>query len=59
MKVLKDGAVEERSVTVGVSNRLMSEVLSGLSEGDNVVVGVEADGKDKSKSRDPLRTPRL
>ncbi|HEX9181328.1 MAG TPA: efflux RND transporter periplasmic adaptor subunit, partial [Burkholderiales bacterium] len=59
VKVLKDGAVEERSVTVGVSNRLMSEVLSGLSEGDNVVVGVEADGKDKSKSRDPLRTPRL
>lgn len=59
VKVLKGEAVEERPVTVGVSNRLMSEVLSGLSEGDSVVVGVESDGKDKSKSRDPLRTPRL
>ncbi|HET9699451.1 MAG TPA: efflux RND transporter periplasmic adaptor subunit [Burkholderiales bacterium] len=59
VKVLKGEAVEERPVTVGVSNRLMSEVLSGLAEGDSVVVGIETNGKDKSKSRDPLRTPRL
>lgn len=57
VRVLKDGVVEERPVTVGVSNRLVSEVLSGLSEGDAVVVGTESDGK--AKSREPVRTPRL
>lgn len=57
VRVLKDGVVEERPVTVGISNRLVSEVLSGLSEGDTVVMGVDSDGK--SKPRDPLRTPRL
>jgi macrolide-specific efflux system membrane fusion protein len=57
VRVLKGGVVEERPVTVGVSNRLESQVLSGLAEGDNVVVGVETGGKDKS--REPLRTPRL
>jgi macrolide-specific efflux system membrane fusion protein len=59
VRVLKNGNLEERAVTVGVSNRLVSEVLSGLTEGESVVVGVETDGKDKSKSREPLRTPRL
>jgi macrolide-specific efflux system membrane fusion protein len=59
VRVLKDRKVEERTITVGISNRLVSEVLSGLSEGENVVVGTEADGKDKPKSREPIRTPRL
>jgi len=59
VRVLKDGVVEERPVTVGVANRLVSEVLGGLSEGDTVVVGSESDGKDRSKSRDLPRTPRL
>ncbi|HEX6828442.1 MAG TPA: efflux RND transporter periplasmic adaptor subunit [Burkholderiales bacterium] len=59
VRVLKDGVVEEKKVTVGVSNRQVSEVLSGLSEGETVVVGSESDGKDKSKSRDAQRTPRL
>ena len=36
--VLKDGRIEERRVTVGVSNRLQAQVLSGLVEGELVIV---------------------
>ncbi|QHE86709.1 efflux RND transporter periplasmic adaptor subunit [Hydrogenophaga sp. BPS33] len=38
--MLADGSIEEREVTIGVSNRVHAEVLSGLSEGDRVIAGV-------------------
>ncbi|MBN9407990.1 MAG: efflux RND transporter periplasmic adaptor subunit [Burkholderiales bacterium] len=35
------GQVEEREVTIGVSNRVHAQILSGLAEGDRVVAGVK------------------
>lgn len=40
-RVLNDGRIEEREVTVGVMNRIQAEVLSGLNEGDVVVIGTK------------------
>lgn len=37
--MLEDGSVEERDITIGISNRVHAEVLSGLKEGDRVVAG--------------------
>ena len=42
--VLKDGQVEERRVEVGVTNRNQVQVLSGLAEGEQVVVERVATG---------------
>lgn len=40
VQVLKaDGTVEERRIMIGVSDRVNAEVVSGLNEGDQVVVG--------------------
>jgi macrolide-specific efflux system membrane fusion protein len=36
-----DGMQETRNVTVGVTDRVTAEILSGLSEGDNVVAGTQ------------------
>ena len=33
------GRVEQRAVTIGVRNRISAEVLSGLAEGERIVVG--------------------
>jgi len=38
VKVSKDGAIEEREITTGISNSQYTEVTSGLSEGEKVVV---------------------
>ncbi len=43
----EDGTIEERDVTIGISNRVHAEVLSGLKEGDRVIAGV----------REPERRP--
>ncbi len=53
VRVLKEnGEVEERQVEVGVMSRLKAEVLAGLSEGENVIIGMPDDAK-KNKSRSP------
>lgn len=39
MVVAKDGSLERRAVAVGVSNRISAEIISGLEEGETVVVG--------------------
>jgi macrolide-specific efflux system membrane fusion protein len=36
-----DGTLEDRPVTLGVSNRVQTQVLSGLAEGDQVVAGIK------------------
>lgn len=37
--MLEDGTIEERDITIGISNRVHAEVLSGLKEGDRVIAG--------------------
>ena len=39
--VKADGVQETRNVTVGVTNRVTAEILSGLNEGEKVIAGVE------------------
>lgn len=55
VQVLKDDQIERRPVTVGVMNRVSAQIVSGLSEGETVIVG-SAGPKQKSKSRE---LPRL
>ena len=43
--VAKNGAIEEREVRVGISDRLRIQVLEGLNEGDHLLIGpAEASG---------------
>ena len=57
VRVLKDGRVEERKVVVGVMTRLSAQVVSGLAEGEQVVLGSASaaepkrDGKPKDGTR--------
>lgn len=45
VRVLKtDGSVEERSVEVGVTNRIQAQILSGLNEGEQVLLPNVAGG---------------
>jgi macrolide-specific efflux system membrane fusion protein len=45
--VKEDGTQEVRNVTVGVTDRVNAAILSGLSEGENVVAGTQqADAGD-------------
>lgn len=37
----KEGKIEQRKVELGVTNRVQMQVLSGLSEGDTVVIGAK------------------
>lgn len=36
----EDGSIAERDITIGISNRVHAEVLSGLKEGERVIAGV-------------------
>ncbi|MFC2035160.1 efflux RND transporter periplasmic adaptor subunit [Chloroflexota bacterium] len=38
VQVLEDGVVEERSITIGISNWQHTEVIGGLSEGEKVII---------------------
>ena len=61
-----DGSVERRRITIGVSNRVSAEVLSGLQPGERVVVGTtsgesvkRAAPSDQSRGRGYSRPPTL
>jgi len=57
VRVLKDGQVEEREVSVGVTTRTTAQVLAGLTEGETVYVNTPSENKtDKQKARE---LPRL
>jgi macrolide-specific efflux system membrane fusion protein len=57
VKVAKDnGAIEERTVELGVSNRVQAQVLSGLAEGERVVSGLSTPAGNGAA---PRMTPRL
>lgn len=47
--VLGEGRTEERRVRLGVTNRLQAEVLSGLVEGERVLVDADAQGSARGK----------
>ena len=50
VRVLKaDGEVVEQAVTVGINNRVNAQILSGLTEGDEVILS-EEDATKKAKS---------
>lgn len=55
-----DGSVEERKVRIGLNNRITAEVLSGLKEGEKVVLADATDtsqneSKRSSSNRQPMR----
>lgn len=49
-RVLKNGQIEEREVSVGIANRLSAQVLAGLNEGEQVLLERVADGKGEGKA---------
>ncbi len=55
--VLENGQVVHKPVTVGINNKVNVEILSGLQQGDQVVLGTAmADGSSSSRrSRSPMR----
>lgn len=55
--ILPDGSIEERKVTVGVSNRIHAEVISGLAQGEKVVAGVREQEKGRPESSSNNRQP--
>jgi macrolide-specific efflux system membrane fusion protein len=54
VRVMKDdGSIEERHVTVGVTNRVSAQVVDGLQPGEKVVVGVRSQGAAPASQRPP------
>jgi macrolide-specific efflux system membrane fusion protein len=50
-----DGNIVERAVTVGVSNRVNAQILSGLNEGEKVVVGQKLPDAPKNQQQQQQR----
>lgn len=54
VRVLRDGKVEDRPITVGLQTRMLAQVTGGLQAGEEVIVGPAMSkakaGKDKSSS---------
>jgi macrolide-specific efflux system membrane fusion protein len=57
MVMRPEGGVEERKVTIGVSNRIHAEVISGLSQGETVVAGVRAQNPEGPSNRPAQSAP--
>ncbi len=53
-----DGSISAREVTVGVSNRIQAQIVSGLNEGERVV-SVAAQAAARPGQSTPPRPPRL
>lgn len=52
--MLEDGSIEERDITIGISNRVHAEVLAGLKEGERVIAGVrETDAQRRNTPQAP------
>ena len=54
----KDGQLEERQVLIGVSNRVQMQVLSGLEEGEQVVVGARLPASATTRPSPNAQGPR-
>lgn len=57
--VLKDGKVENRTVIVGISNRVQAAIVEGLSPGESVVLGGDSKAKEGQGPRLPPGMARL
>ncbi len=62
--ILPGGGVEDRPITVGVSNRVHAEVLTGLREGEKVVAGLRGPEKGRrgaasNRQSSPAQQPRM
>ena len=57
VRVVVDGKPEERAVTVGIRNRVLAEIRSGLQEGEQVAVAARA--PDRPVPQGPIRRPRI
>ena len=51
----EDGQIEEREITIGISNRVHAEVLSGLKEGERVIAGTREDESAQRRGTNPQR----
>lgn len=57
-----DGTVEPRTVEVGIDNRVNAQILRGLKEGEQVIIGegsANASSKGGGRTRIPGGTPRM
>lgn len=59
-----DGSTKEKKITVGISNRIHVVVLSGLQEGEKVVVGLRENDKShsdgqKRQSQSPVQQQQM
>jgi membrane fusion protein, macrolide-specific efflux system len=50
VRIVKDGQVEVREITVGIMNRLSAQVVFGLVEGDEVILDAAPEPKSERKS---------
>lgn len=50
VQVMNNGALENRTIQVGIANDTDTEILSGLSVGDSIVVGTTANSTSESES---------
>lgn len=55
--VMKDGAPEPRPVTIGVRNRVQAQIVSGIEEGEEVVIGQRV-SEAKKAGGSPTMPPR-
>lgn len=55
--VTAEGVVQEREVTVGISNRVHAEILSGLNEGEKIVAGIKVPDAPKRSAQQPGQGP--
>lgn len=46
----EDGTIENRVVEVGIDNRVNAEILSGLEEGESIIIGQASNDAGSSKS---------
>ena len=53
--VLVNNQVQYVDVSVGINNKINAEILSGLNEGDQVVLGMPADGSTMKFRGPPMR----
>ncbi len=57
--VLVNGQQEMRDVTVGINNKIFTEITSGLSEGDQIIMGMPSTKGTRSSRMGPPRGMRF
>lgn len=57
--VQSDGTTKKQAVKTGVTNRITTQILSGVNQGDKVVVGQATVSKSSSSSKNSGRPPMM